>query len=107
MNLLTKNCKKHVFLRGHEVSIPTQIWRDEKRETKRSQHFKGNKVLRLQIKDRLKHGKKFHTDNNGLKYCPIFPFTEIEKAPFKHIVFLTKEEQEPKESVHEPWHPTY
>ena len=46
---------------------------------------------------------KFHTENDGLKYCPIFPFTEIEKAPFKHIVFLTKEEQEPKESVHKPW----
>ena len=73
MNLLTKNCKKHVFLRGHEVSIPTQIWRDEKRETKWSQHFKGNKVLRLQIKDRLKHGDKIPHRKRWVEILPNFP----------------------------------
>ena len=34
----------------------TQLWRDKEKEQKRSQHYKGNRLLRKDIQRRLKNG---------------------------------------------------
>ena len=66
----------------------TQIWRDEHRETKRVQHFKGKRLLRLTIKERLKHGEKIPHRQQWVGKLPSSLFTETEKDLFKRIVCL-------------------
>ena len=60
-----------------------EIWRDEERETKRSQHFKGNKLLRQQIKDRLKHGDNIPHRQQWVGKLPDFPIYGDREGSFQ------------------------
>ena len=60
-----------------------EIWRDEERETKWSQHFKGNKLLRQQIKDRLKRGDNIPHRQQWVGKLPDFPIYGDREGSFQ------------------------
>ena len=59
------------------------LWRDEEKERKRSQHFRGNKLLRKDIQQRLKNGEKIPHRQQWVGRLPEFPIYGDREGSFQ------------------------
>ena len=67
-------------LTKEEVS---KLWRDEEKERKRSQHYKGNRLLRKDIQRRLKNGEKIPHRQQWVGKLPEFPIYGDREGSFQ------------------------